>query len=146
MAVRRARPAAPVALAMALVLGLAGCGGDEETTETPPTEAGTTTAGPSNATAPTTATTALVAHLIHVTVRGGSVEGGGRQRVSLGERVLLRVTSDTAEEVHVHGYERRVEVGAGATAEIAFVADLPGVFEVELEKSHKRLLSLEVQP
>ncbi|HEV3402615.1 MAG TPA: hypothetical protein VG078_12400 [Acidimicrobiales bacterium] len=138
MQFRRARLAARLALAAVLAVGLAGCGGDdEETTVTTLSEA------PSSA--PTTPTT-LAARLVEVVVRGGSVQGGGRQEVPLNERVRVRVTSDVEEEVHVHGYNHRFQVGPTGPAEITFVANLPGVFEVELEKSQKRLLSLEVKP
>jgi len=47
--------------------------------------------------------------------------------------------------VHVHGYEKRVDVPAGRTGEVAFLANIPGVFEVEFEKSHKLLFTLEVR-
>jgi DNA/RNA endonuclease YhcR with UshA esterase domain len=59
--------------------------------------------------------------------------------------VTIRVTSDVAEEVHVHGYDKRVNVAAGGTAEATFVANIPGVFEVEFERSHKLLFTLEVR-
>ena len=137
-ALLRERPAAPTALAVALALGLAACsGGGEKTTATTVAVPMLTTTVP-----PTT----LAAHVVEVVVRGGSVRGGGRQTVSLNERVRLRVTSDVSDEVHVHGYEHRFAVGATGPAEITFVANLPGVFEVELEKARRRLVTLEVQP
>ncbi|HEX2041811.1 MAG TPA: hypothetical protein VHF24_04165 [Acidimicrobiales bacterium] len=138
MLLLRARLAAPLALAAGLALVLAGCSrNQEETTAT------TQAAAPSTAPGPTTT---LAARLVDVVVRRGSVEGGGRHEVPLNERIRLRVTSDTAEEVHVHGYEHRFQVGPTGPAEITFIANLPGVFEVELEKTHRRLLSLEVKP
>ena len=141
MLFRRARLAArPALAALAAVMagGLAGCGGgDDETTAT--------TVSDAPSTAPTTPTT-VEARLVEVVVRRGSVQGGGRQEVPLNERVRLRVTSDVEEEVHVHGYNHRFQVGPTGPAEITFIANLPGVFEVELEKSHKRLLNLEVRP
>jgi len=77
--------------------------------------------------------------------RGGAVTGNSREQVKRGETVRLVVASDVAEEVHVHGYDERVAVPAGGTAELTFAAAIPGVFEVELEKSHRRLFTLEVQ-
>lgn len=144
-----ARLRAPVTLVTALVLALGACGDDPTASSTSvtttPAAATSTTGGTPVTTTPAEPTT-IAGRLIEVVVRAGSVEGGGRQKVSLNELVRLRVTSDVADEVHVHGYDRRAEVSAGATAEVSFVADLPGVFEVELENSKKRLLSLEVQP
>jgi hypothetical protein len=139
MLLSRARLAVPLALAAGLVLALAGCSRNEENTTA------TTLAAPPPSTVPAPTTT-LAARLLDVVIRRGSVEGGGRQTVTLNERVRLRVTSDAAEEVHVHGYEHRFQVGPTGPAEITFIANLPGVFEVELEKTHRRLLSLEVKP
>ena len=57
----------------------------------------------------------------------------------------VRVTSDAADEIHVHGYDKTAPVAAGATAEVSFVANIPGVFEVEFERSHRLLFTLEVR-
>ena len=129
---------------MALV-ALAACGdGDDE-----PTVAGqspTTTAASGPGTTQAGATTTTAGTVLAVTVRGGSVvEGASRQRATLNQPVTIRVTSDVAEEVHVHGYDKRVDVAAGRTAEVTFVANIPGVFEVEFERSHKLLFTLEVR-
>ena len=84
--------------------------------------------------------------MLAVTVRGGSVvEGGSRQRATVNQPVTIRVTSDVAEEVHVHGYDKKFPVAAGQRGEVTFVANIPGVFEVEFERSHKLLFTLEVR-
>jgi hypothetical protein len=54
------------------------------------------------------------------------------------------VTSDVADEIHVHGYDLSTDVEAGGTAEVKFVADVPGIFEVELEEAVIPLVELEV--
>jgi len=82
---------------------------------------------------------------IDVAYAGGQVTGTtGREEVRLGEQVVVRVTSDVAEEVHVHGYDLLAEVTAGGTAEIPVSATIPGVFEVEMEESGKALFQLRV--
>lgn len=82
---------------------------------------------------------------IEVVVTGGSAGGDtGRQEVAVGDTVLVRVTSDEADEVHVHGYDRFAAVAPGETAEIQFVADIPGVWEIELEGSGLLLAELAV--
>ena len=82
---------------------------------------------------------------IEVTVSGGTVAGGvARYAVPLGSTVDLVVASDTADEVHLHGYDRSSFVTAGATTSLRFVADVPGVFEVELEQRGEQLAQLEV--
>ena len=140
------RVARPVVLALAVVLGLTGCGDDsspDTSAATTPTTTGTTGAtGPTAAPAPTTT---VAGRLVTYAFRGGNVTGNARQSVKRGETVRLVVESDVAEEVHVHGYDKRVPVPAGGSAELSFTADIPGVFEVELEQRHRRLFTLEVQ-
>lgn len=80
-----------------------------------------------------------------VVVAGGEVSsGGGRRSVELGDTVTVRVTSDVADSIHLHGYDVEVELPAGQAAELRFEATIPGVFEVELENSGLPLLELEI--
>lgn len=80
-------------------------------------------------------------------VVGGRPDGGvARDSISRGRIVVLRIASDVADEVHVHGYDLTAEVGPGAPATIRFVADEPGRFEVELERSGLQIAELEVRP
>ena len=77
---------------------------------------------------------------------GNNVETASRRiRVDLGQKVRVRVEADHAEEVHVHGYDLKGDVAPGQPAVIDFTADVPGVFEVELEESSLKLLELQVQ-
>jgi heme/copper-type cytochrome/quinol oxidase subunit 2 len=69
-----------------------------------------------------------------------------RVRVPIGNTVLIRVKSDVADEVHIHGYDLVQEVAAGGSASFEFVADVPGIFEVELENARLPLVELEVGP
>ena len=85
--------------------------------------------------------------VIELTIRGGSVVGGvRREAVKQNAQVTLRVTSDVAEELHVHTYDLRLDLVPGQSADLTFLAKVPGVFEVELEKAGKKVLELEVRP
>ena len=64
--------------------------------------------------------------------------------VPLGSRVVLTVTSDVADKVHVHGYELEELVKAGGSVSFDFIADQAGVFPVETHTSEKLLLELQV--
>lgn len=64
--------------------------------------------------------------------------------VPVGSIVELVVRSDVADEVHLHGYDRSSFVTAGASTTLRFVADIPGIFEVELEQRGDQLARLEV--
>lgn len=82
---------------------------------------------------------------ISVDIVGGEPVGG-HQRVDVGlnSEVAILVTSDTSEEVHVHGYDILHPVAVGQPLEFSFLAEIPGVFEVELEGSGRLLLQLTV--
>jgi hypothetical protein len=83
--------------------------------------------------------------LIEVQVSGGLVSGDtGRVPVTAGEHVTLVITSDAADQVHVHGYDLETELSPGQPAELTFDATIPGVFEVELHEAGTVLLSLQV--
>jgi hypothetical protein len=54
------------------------------------------------------------------------------------------VTADQTDEVHRHGYDRKVDIAPGRPAVLEFTADVPGVFEVELEEASLKLVELQV--
>jgi maltose-binding protein MalE len=131
------------ATAFVAVLVLAGCGsdGDDPATTTSTT---TTTTSSSTGSSDTTATT-VDGTVVEVSVADGGVAGGAEHvEVDVGEALTIRVTSDVEDEVHVHGYDLLADVGPGSPAEISFTADIPGVFEVELEGAGLELIELQV--
>ena len=126
------------------VAGTAAQGTTVETTtaEAPPA----TTAAPATTTepAPTTIAGPLA---LRYTVVGGRPEGGiARDSVDLDREIVVTVTSDSADEVHLHGYDLSADVAPGAPATIRFNANAPGRFEIELENSGVQLAELEVRP
>ena len=138
MTVRPSRLAAALA-GLALAAGLTACAG----TPAPAAEESTSAASSSSAPAPTTASPA--GQRIEVQVTGGQASGDtGRVPVAADEHVTLVITSDTADEVHVHGYDLEAGLAPGQPTEIAFDATIPGVFEVELHEAGTLLLSLQV--
>ena len=125
---------------------LASCGGDEEeaVTTTSPTDSQTVTA-----TSQTTETSTQHEGptIVRVAVAGGIPEGGiVRETVDKGDKVVLVVTSDVADEIHVHGYDVSRDVVAGGTARVAFDATIPGRFEVELESRGAQIAEITVNP
>ncbi len=82
-----------------------------------------------------------------VVVKGGEPVGGVEEiEVTEGERIRFTVVSDVADHVHVHGYDVLRDVTAGGTARFNFEADIPGVFEIELEDSGVEIARLRVEP
>jgi len=84
---------------------------------------------------------------IDYTISGGKPVGGiGRDSISRGRIVVIRVTSDVADHVHLHGYDLTADVAPGAPATIRFTATAPGRFEIELEERGLQIAELEVRP
>ena len=79
---------------------------------------------------------------VGVTIAAGKVapDPSRKVEVATGDHVHLSVTSDHADEVHVHGYDIEKEVSAGGTVTIDFTADIPGQFEVEVHHMSPGLL------
>ena len=136
------------ATAALLTMVATACGGDDEptvgsatTTTTAAAATDTTTGEPQRS---TTTTTAAV-RTIELAFAGGKVTGGVRtERVALGETVRLRITSDVADEVHVHTYDLIGAVGPDGPVDIEVNATIPGRHEVELEDRGRVLVTLEV--
>ncbi|AXB48455.1 hypothetical protein A4R43_13295 [Amycolatopsis albispora] len=66
---------------------------------------------------------------------GARTEGPDRITVTTGTQVTIEVTCDATDELHVHGYDKAAPCGPGAPAALAFTADVPGVFEVEMHET-----------
>ena len=67
-------------------------------------------------------------------------------RVEEGETVRFRARSAQAEEIHVHGYDRYVDLPAGETVTESFKATITGIFEIELHGSGEQIGELRVDP
>ena len=121
-------------------------GDDNEAAST--TTVVTTTARTTTERPPATTTEAAPAPAqVDVVVVGGEPRGGiVSESVDLDSEVVVTVTSDVADEVHVHGYDLMADVAPGAPATIRFTADAPGRFEIELENTGVQIAELEVRP
>jgi hypothetical protein len=95
-------------------------------TETTPAETNTdTTEQPHETVPPEPAVT-------RVQIRGGEVVGGPADiEVTNGDQVRIVVSSDAADEIHLHGYDIEKEVEPGRPVTFQFKADLEGIFEME---------------
>ncbi|MEE2768211.1 MAG: hypothetical protein VX833_03260 [Actinomycetota bacterium] len=80
-----------------------------------------------------------------VEISGGTVVGGiPRLEASMGDLILITVTSDIRDEVHLHVYDLTVVVGPGEPAVFNIEATIPGIFEAELHDAGFRVFELEV--
>jgi len=121
------RPTLAIAAGLTLLAGCVsgggagggGAGSSPSASSTASAASGRPSAGPT----PTAGPTPSGSQLIAVSVTGGEVTPKpARVKVPTGRTVLLRVTSDVADEVHVHGYDLKRDVTAGGTATLDFVA------------------------
>src|SRR5688572_20769981 len=75
-----------------------------------------------------------------IRVVGGEPAGGVKEiNADKNDTVRIQVRSDTAAEVHVHGYDIFEHVDAGGSARFNFPATIEGVFEIELEGTHTQI-------
>jgi hypothetical protein len=82
---------------------------------------------------------------INVTVANGKVNPSGATiKVTAGQTVLVTAVSDAAEELHIHGYNKQLELSPGKPASVKFTANMKGTFEVETHKSGKLVAKLVV--
>jgi hypothetical protein len=133
-----------VALAVVVALFFLFKGGDDDGDAT---TAETTAAEATTATKETKKSKPDEPEVPRITIENGQPVGGVADLTfDKGDDVRFVVDSDTADEVHVHGYDIGEDVAAGGKVEFDFPADIDGVFEVELESSATQIAELTVNP
>jgi hypothetical protein len=82
-----------------------------------------------------------------IVVKNGKPVGGIAKPVyKKGGTIKLTVQSDTADEVHFHGYDVHKDVTKGGTVTFDMPATIEGRFEVELENHKQQLADVTVEP
>jgi hypothetical protein len=123
---------------LVIAVGLTACGSSSDETN----EATTTTRpadGPESA--------SMGGKVPTVIVRDGEPVGGVKElEYDAGDEIRFEVSSDVADEVHVHGYDLMQDVPAGGTVSFDFPAEIEGIFEVELEGLGEQIAELRVNP
>lgn len=98
---------------------------------------------------PGMATLAVAAPQFEVMLVDGRPRHGNRTlSATAGETVSIRVRSDQAVTLHLHGYDRELRVPAEGAATMRFDAAIPGRFPIELHggQGHGARLYLEIEP
>ena len=134
-------------LVVALALFGGGCAGQSAGSPSSVSSPADASASPTAvSSSPTAVPTKVAEPTFAIRYEAGRVTGDtGRLKVKFGTKVVIRISSDAADEVHLHGYDVSVKVAAGGTALLAFTARIRGVFEIELEKLGKQLAKVQVQ-
>ncbi|WP_433533901.1 hypothetical protein ACQPZK_17055 [Micromonospora sp. CA-249363] len=132
-----------------------GCGQDDDPSVAAPSTAPTSAAAPATSAGPTTAdsptpspaaSTPAVDREITVTIAKRRITPPtGRVTVTKGQSVRITVTSDVADELHVHGYDLGARLPAGTPGSVEFRADKTGLFEVETHETELVLFQLVVR-
>jgi hypothetical protein len=81
----------------------------------------------------------------HVFVVGCKPMGGiNKINVNQNDTLNLAVTSDCADEIHIHGYNFHKTVAAKGTVNFSFKTTITGTFVIELESRSEQIASLRV--
>jgi hypothetical protein len=134
---------AVVAIVVVVGFVIASGGGDDKKSSSGSTATTGTTAEPTGGKPAKPAEPAAIA----IVVKDGKPVGGVRDiEVNKGERVRFTVSSDVADEIHVHGYDFMKDVEAGGKVSFDFKAKIDGAFEIELEGRKEQIADLKVNP
>jgi hypothetical protein len=133
------RFAAAAAIVAALLL--AGCGGDTGTVSSSPNP------NPDQHSPESSAAEASDDVVVDIAVKNGTVTPqGDRVEMKVGQKVTLRITSDTHDTIHVHSDpEQEFEIGKG-DVEKSFTIDTPGQIAVEAHHLDVTIVQLVVRP
>lgn len=145
-AIRRA--AIVVAGVAVLVVAFLLLSGGQDDKASSPSSTATTTTSAATATTSTATTTAPAAPSVPtVRVVDAKPQGGlAKLEFKQGDEVRFRVVSDTADEIHVHGYDLMKDVPKGGSVTFSFKGSIDGRFVVELEDHGEQIAELDVQP
>lgn len=77
---------------------------------------------------------------------GRLVSGPAVLQVKAGDRITLKIASNTSDELHVHGYDLRLRIKPEEVVTLDFTANRTGRFGLELHRAHAELGALEVYP
>jgi hypothetical protein len=82
-----------------------------------------------------------------VTVVNAKPQGGVKKlKFTKGDTIRFTVKSDTADEIHFHGYDVHKDVRAGGSVTFVVPAKIEGRFVVELEQHGTQIAEVEVDP
>jgi major membrane immunogen (membrane-anchored lipoprotein) len=126
-----------IIVALTVLAYVAGCGGSK------------TSGGSSSATqqAPQSQQQTPAGLVVDITISNGAVTPANAEfEAKVGQPITFRVTSDAADELHVHSVpDHEFEVAARPNQPFQFSVDVPGQVEVELHKLDRTVATIQVQ-
>ncbi len=135
--------------ALATVLLLTGCTAAPAaptSSTAPASSVGSSAATPSVTPSETPVSTPSAnVQVVEISLKDGkATPNGDRLTVEKGTLLRLEITSDHADEVHVHGYDVEIPVKAGATVTKDITLDQVGRFEIESHEPPLTIIQLVV--
>jgi plastocyanin len=115
-----------IIVALTVLAFVAGCGGSKTSAPQQQTPAGL---------------------VVDITISNGTVTPANAELdAKVGQPITFRVTSDAADELHVHSVpDHEFEVEAKPNQTFQFSVDVPGQVEVELHKLDRTVATIQVQ-
>jgi plastocyanin len=126
-----------VIVALTVLAFVAGCGGSKTS--------GVSSSATQQATQSQQQTPAGL--VVDITISNGAVTPANAEfEAKVGQPITFRVTSDAADELHVHSVpDHEFEVAAKPDQTFQFSVDVPGQVEVELHKLDRTVATIQVQ-
>lgn len=135
-----------------LVLLLTGCAGAPASTPSTSVSASPliTPAATASPASPSLSTPSIAptpgVRTITIELADGKVSpNGARVDLAKGEPFVLDITSDRDDEVHVHGFDKAIEVRAGKRVKVELTADRTGRYEVESHHPEMLIVVLQIR-
>ena len=125
-----------IIVALTVLAFVAGCGGSK-----------TSGGSPSATQQPPQSQQTPAGLVVAVTISNGTVTPANAEfEAKVGQPITFRVTSDAADELHVHSVpDHEFEVAAKPNQTFQFSVDVPGQVEVELHKLDRTVATIQVQ-
>lgn len=84
--------------------------------------------------------------VVKIALADGSVTPlGERLDVKSGQEIELQVTSDRADELHIHGFDTTLQIKAGESQTHTFTADRTGRYEIETHSPALTVVILQIR-
>lgn len=137
---------ADVVLGVLVSAVVAGCGSPAATPPEAPSSS--STAGPATSSASESSAGAAVGPVVNITIAAGTVTPTNAQvDAGVGQPIVLEVTSDATDSLHVHSIPERVfDVQPRAGQRFEFTVDIPGRVDVELHDLNRTVVTFAVTP
>lgn len=131
--------------ALVVAAAVAGCGSPPAAP--PPVSSGESTAAATSSAAQSSPGPAA-GPVVNVTIAAGTVTPTNAEvDVAVGAPIILEVTSDATDSLHVHSIPERVfDVQPRAGQRFEFTVDIPGRVDVELHDLNRTVVTFTVRP